>query len=115
MSPLWALSVILLIVIVIFVILPSFGKRQPVEGRKVAGTPQRQQQQQQQQPAPTQIDDEEERCRDRDMLKSYYPPPLHTDTPVDYPRKAIGACPDSKPQKISLPASDIPMYMLKST
>jgi hypothetical protein len=55
---------------------------------------------------------EQERCLDRDMLKSYYPPPLVETTPVDYPRRAIGACPVSKPQSRELPPANIPMFLL---
>lgn len=139
MSPLWAISVVLCIVIILFVILPSlYNSRQapaitrqirpdtPVhrgtaseygaygtdEGARV-GSPSR--------TAMTNIDrqaaaqaqgSESERCMDRDMLKTYYPPPLKSEVPVDYPRKAIGSCPVSKPPSKALPMTDVPMCMV---
>lgn len=56
--------------------------------------------------------DERERSMDREMLKSFYPEPLSETVPVDYPRKQIGACPDSKRQVTSLPHANMPMSML---
>ena len=139
MSPFWAISIILCIIIILFVILPSLytSRQTPVVTRKVSpeesvmrgtateygaygtdegarvGSPSR--------TALTNIDrqaaaqaqgSEEERCMDRDMLKTYYPPPLKAEVPVDYPRKAIGSCPVSKPPSKSLPMTDVPMCML---
>ena len=55
-----------------------------------------------------------QRCLDREMLKSFYPPPLVEDTPVDYPKKAIGACPYSREMSKPLPLADIPMCLINS-
>ena len=55
-----------------------------------------------------------QRCLDREMLKSFYPPPLKEETPVDYPKKAIGACPYSRDMSKPLPLVDIPMCLINS-
>lgn len=117
MSPLWALAVILGIVLVLFVVVPYFmsNDRVPVVTHRIKTSA-------------TQVTDptqhsssrmdahladpgitQEQPCVDREMLKSFYPPPLKAQVPVDYPRKAIGACPYSKAQSTSLPPADIPM------
>jgi hypothetical protein len=107
-DPFWALAVIFLVIIVIFVVLPDLiGGGSAVKVRQVPT--QAQAHAHAQQPA---VEYEDERCMDREMLKSFYPPPLLEETPVDYPRKAIGACPVSKPQSRGLPAVDIPMYAI---
>lgn len=53
-----------------------------------------------------------QRCVDREMLKSFYPPPLMEDTPIDYPKKAIGACPYSREMSKPLPLTDIPICLM---
>lgn len=112
-----AFAIVLCSIIVLFVILPSLVRTKPVAatqsiaythatgpatGPTCTG------------PTVAQISlaQEQERCLDRDMLKSYYPPPLVETTPVDYPRRAIGACPVSKPQSHELPPANIPMFLL---
>ena len=115
MSPLWALCVVLLVVIVLFVVLPSFSNKKPNQTHKISpasasasaapGTTTKMSR------GSPEHDQEAERCLDREMMKSIYPPPLTADTPVDYPKKAIGACPDSKPQKKALPLADMPMFL----
>lgn len=57
---------------------------------------------------------EGQRCIDREMLKSFYPPPLREDTPVDYPKQSIGACPYSRPMSKPLPLTDIPMCLMEA-
>lgn len=119
-----AFAIVLCSIIVLFVILPSLVRTKPVAathsiatvdpvythatgpatGPTCTG------------PTVAQISlaQEHERCLDRDMLKSYYPPPLVETTPVDYPRRAIGACPVSKPQSRELPQANIPMWLFKN-
>ena len=111
---------VLLLIIVIFVVLPNFVRQKPASRTQTLGsraqtsnapststTPCRE-------PTVAQISlaQEEERCMDRDMLKSFYPPPLTEVTPVDYPRRAIGTCPYAKPQSHELPSANVPMYIL---
>jgi hypothetical protein len=109
MSPLWALSVILIILTIIFVVLPNMHEKRSATVHVVPRvqapivTPEAAQ-------AAAAV--EKEKCMDREMLKSFYPPPLKENTPIDYPRKAIGACPYSKPQSRPLPPVDIPMYLI---
>lgn len=115
MSPLWALSVILLILTVLFVILPSIFKRDnvAVTTHRVTTTAHSVQQHAENASCDGNTTaQEKERCMDRDMLKSFYPPPLTKETPIDYPKKAIGACPYSKPQSKALPLADVPMHMI---
>jgi uncharacterized protein (DUF58 family) len=49
-----------------------------------------------------------ERQASQAMLNNYYQPAAPT-VPVDYPRKAIGACPYSKPPSTDLPIVNTPM------
>jgi hypothetical protein len=100
MTPLWALAFILFVVIMLFVVLPR-ASQTALPTQAIVRTP----------PIKTtHADADAERCIDREMLKSFYPPPLTPDIPVDYPKKAIGACPDSKAQAHALPPANIPMY-----
>jgi hypothetical protein len=116
MDTAWAFAVLLVVILVIFVILPIFTRAPPAPVRKIDNSPITQPIRDVLVDAPptvaqASLAQERERCIDREMLKSFYPPPLVKDTPVDYPRIAIGACPYSKPQSHELPAADIPMYM----
>lgn len=116
MSLIWALSFILLLVIILFVVFPNVMSSPTTVQTSIVHLP----------PSTTihgpgtgagtgtecSPESRDERCLDREMLKAYYPPPLTDKVPIDYPRKAIGACPDAKPQSRSLPFADMPMYMM---
>lgn len=119
MSPVWALLVILTIILLLFVIIPNLlpvHRQREVPVHSQSGNKQLASTKPLTDPmAKVAAQQEAERCVDRAMLKSYYPPPLLETTPVDYPRKAIGACPYSKSQSSSLPAVDIPMCMAASS
>ena len=110
-----AFAIILLAIITLFVILPSLIRpKAAVSTHQIPAT----QMPREVMPSPRPLGpapqeaEEKERCMDRDMLKSFYPPPLTGMTPVDYPRKAIGACPFSKEQSRQLPMADAPTFAL---
>lgn len=105
-SSTWIFLVIMIAILAVFIILPSVRTNTPVPTYVVSAKPS------EEKDGPCQNEADKERCLDREMLKSYYPPPLSPEVPVDYPRKAIGACPYSKAQSQSLPFTDMPMYML---
>jgi hypothetical protein len=112
-----AFAIVLLVIITLFVILPSLIRpKSAVPTHQIPAT----QVSREVMPSPRPLGpspalqeaEEKERCMDRDMLKSFYPPPLTGATPVDYPRKAIGACPYSKEQSRQLPMADAPVFAL---
>ena len=89
MNAAWAFAIVLCVILVLFVILPSFTRSKPVA---ITHPVTRRVRSDAPQPTPTckeptvaqmSLAQEQERCIDRDMLKSFYPPPLTETTPVD--------------------------------
>ena len=99
MSLFWALLILLVIVLILFWILPSLMAPEKQDGilfdvKKLPPPPEVLEQQAAQQ-----------------MLESQYEPAREV-VPEDFPIKAIGDCPMSKPMSTDLPIANVPMYVL---
>lgn len=106
MDSIWGLLILISIVILLFVLLPSFvetpKKFISIPIKTVTPTP-----------SPDQmIKEEMKRTEEADkrMLDAHYVA-ARSAIPVDYPIKPIGSCPFSKPLSEDLPLADIPMCM----
>lgn len=99
MNLFWALLILLVIVLILFWILPSLMAPEKQDGIifDVKKLP----------PPPADV----EKQVAQQMLASHYEP-ARAVVPEDFPTKAIGDCPYSKPMSTDLPLADVPMHVL---
>jgi hypothetical protein len=100
----WFLLTVLAIVLVLFVILPNIWEKQP-PATVQAVQPRR--------PVPAVHPPPRHDAQEAALMLAQHYVPAKDAVPVNYPRKAIGDCPFSKPQSTALPAVDVPLCMLK--
>jgi len=104
MDTFWALLILMVMVIMLFVIIPSFSE----SPKQIKMVPVKQ---------PTLPADHMYRQeiaqnaqRDREMLESNYQN-ASDDFPVDFVRRPQGSCPESKQMSRDLPLADVPMCL----
>lgn len=97
----WTLLILLVVVLVLFWILPSLMAPEKQDGIvfDVKNIP----------PPPEVV----EQQLSQQMLASQYEP-ARTVVPEDFPQKAIGDCPLSKPMSTSLPIVNMPMRFISN-
>jgi len=105
MDTFWTLLILIIVVILLFMVLPSFVETPtqtyvlPIKAKEV--------------PIEEKIkqDRANTKKKDQEMLNSFYTP-ARDKVPVDNPLKPVGSCPMSKPLSTDLPLIDVPMCLV---
>lgn len=108
----WGILVIVAVLLFLFFVFPSLLEK-PVEGRPVdvvAAAAEVADQAAREAAAREAAADASRRAAAAELDTHYQD--AASCIPIDYPAKAIGACPDVKPQKGDLPVANMPMCML---